>query len=286
LELAPLTPAIGAEVHGLDPTVPLDAATINAFEAALAAHGVLFFRGLAMSAAQQRDFAAGFGPLQSHPAYGTVDGVPEVTILESTPEKPTKIELWHTDMTFRPAPPKLTMLHAPVVPAAGGDTQWSSMTAAFDALSDRLQSLLSSLEAVHDFSWGFRESLAEPGGRERLADAVAANPPVKHPVVVTHPVSGRRGLYVNRLFTTRIDGMKARESRALLDFLFDHVAEPEFVCRFRWAPGDFAVWDNRCTQHKPVNDYFPALRRMHRVTVEGTPPVAWAGSAGPAVATA
>ncbi|HSG87583.1 MAG TPA: TauD/TfdA family dioxygenase [Pseudomonadales bacterium] len=280
MELLPLTPAIGAEVLGFDPTVPMDAATCNAFETALAERGVLFFRDLDMTPVQQRDFAAAFGPLQSHPAYGTVAGTSEVTILESTAEKPSKIEMWHTDMTFRRDPPKITMLHARIIPPTGGDTLWSSMTAAFDGLSDRLQSFLSSLTGVHDFSWGFKESLAEPGGRERLAEAVAANPPVEHPVVVTHPLTGRRGLYVNSLFTVAIKGMKQRESRALLDLLFAHVVEPEYVVRFRWAANSFAVWDNRCTQHKPVNDYFPAHRLMHRVTVEGEAPAAWGALTG------
>lgn len=272
MELVSLTPAIGAEVRGLDPTVPMDVATRNAFELALAERGVLFFRNLDMTAVQLRDFAAAFGSLQTHPAYGAVDGTDAVTILESTAERPTKIEQWHTDMTFRHAPPKITMLHARIIPSTGGDTLWSSMTAAFDGLSDRLQQFLSSLTALHDFSFGFRESLAEPGGRERLAEAVAANPPVEHPVVAVHPLTGRRGLYVNSLFTVSIKGMKARESRALLDLLFSHVTEPEYVCRFRWSRNAFAVWDNRCTQHKPVNDYHPAHRLMHRVTVNGEAP--------------
>lgn len=274
MELLPLTPAIGAEVRGLDPTVPMDTATRNAFELALAERGVLFFRATDMTPVQLRDFAAALGPLQTHPAYGTVAGTDAVTILESTAERPTKIEQWHTDMTFRHAPPKITMLHAQRIPPAGGDTLWSSMTAAFDGLSAPLQRFLCTLTAVHDFSAGFRESLAEPGGRERLADAVAANPPVEHPVVVVHPLTGRRGLYVNSLFTVAIRGMRARESRALLDLLFAHVTEPEYVCRFRWVPGALAVWDNRCTQHKPVNDYFPAHRLMHRVTVDGEAPAA------------
>lgn len=274
MELLPLTPAIGAEVRGFDPTVPMDATTRNGFEQALAERGVLFFRDLAMTPVQLRDFAAAFGSLQTHPAYGTVDGTDAVTILESTAERPTKIEQWHTDMTFRHAPPKITMLHAQIIPPTGGDTLWSSMTAAHDGLSDHLQRFLSSLTAVHDFSFGFRESLAEPGGRERLAEAVAANPPVEHPVVTVHPLTGRRGLYINSLFTVAIKGMRARESRALLELLFAHVIEPEYVCRFPWAPGSLAVWDNRCTQHKPVNDYFPAHRLMHRVTVDGERPVA------------
>ncbi len=266
------TPQIGALVTGADLSRPLAGNEVATFEQALADHGVLFFRDQDLTPVQQRDFAAAFGPLHGHPAYATVAGVPEVTILESTAGRPSLIELWHTDMTFRETPPLGTMLLARIVPETGGDTQWASMTAAFAGLSDAMQSFLSSLTAVHDFSYGFKESLAAPGGRERLAEAVAANPPVRHPVVVRHPVSGERALYVNSLFTTHIEGMKARESRALLDFLFSHLCEPEYVCRFRWTPGAIAFWDNRHTQHKPVNDYFPAHRLMHRITIEGSRP--------------
>lgn len=267
-----VAPHIGALVSGADLTRPLSDQEVAEFEQALATHGVLFFRDQNLTPAQQRDFAAAFGPLHGHPAYATVDSIPEVTILESTSERPTLIEQWHSDMTFREEPPLGTLLLARVVPETGGDTQWASMTAAFAALSDTMQSFLSSLTAIHDFSYGFKESLAAPGGRERLADAVAAHPPVSHPVVVRHPVSGDRGLYVNSLFTTHVEGMKPRESRALLDFLFSHVRAPEFVCRFRWTPGAIAFWDNRHTQHKPVNDYFPAHRLMHRITIHGSRP--------------
>lgn len=267
-----LTTHIGALVTGADLSRPLSTQEVAEFEQALAHHGVLFFRDQNLTPAEQRDFAAAFGPLHGHPAYATVEGVPEVTILESTAQQPTLIEQWHSDMTFRAEPPLGTMLLARIIPETGGDTQWASMTAAYEGLSDAMQSLLSSLTAVHDFSHGFRESLAAPGGRERLADAVAANPPVRHPVVTRHPVSGARALYVNSLFTTHIEGMKSRESRALLDFLFSHVIEPEYVCRFRWSPGAIAFWDNRHTQHKPVNDYFPAHRLMHRITIQGSRP--------------
>jgi len=271
LELVDLTPAIGSEVRGVD-LARIDDAGLQALERALAERGLLVFRDCTITPAEQSAFAGRLGELQTHPAYDTVPGAPAVTILESTPERPTKIEAWHTDMTFRPAPPKITMLHAQVLPPTGGDTLYASMAAAYDALSAPLRAFLDGLEAVHDFRFGFRESLAEPGGAERLARAVADNPPVRHPVVAAHPLTGRRGLYVNSLFTTRIDGMKAHESRALLDFLFAHVVEPEFTVRLRWAPGTLAIWDNRCTQHKPVNDYFPAHRRMHRVTIEGEAP--------------
>ena len=165
-----------------------------------------------------------------------------------------------------------TVLKSVVTPPKGGDTLWASMTAAYDALSVPMQHFLSSLTAVHDFSWGFKESLAEPGGRERLADAVAAYPPVRHPVIRTHPESGRKVLFVNSLFTTHIEGLSAGESRAVLDFLFDHVRTPEFSVRFQWQPHSIAIWDNRSTQHKPVNDYFPAHRRMERITIDGDMP--------------
>jgi taurine dioxygenase len=201
-----------------------------------------------------------------------VVGFPEITILESTPEKPTKIEAWHTDMTFLQCPPMATMLKSVVIPPRGGDTLWSSMTAAYEALSFSMQEFLCELTAVHDFSYGFKESLAEPGGRERLADAVAANPPVRHPVIRTHPETGKKALFVNSLFTTHIEGLRPAESNALLGLLFEHVRTEEFTCRFRWDEDCLAIWDNRCTQHRPVNDYFPAHRRMERITIDGDKP--------------
>jgi taurine dioxygenase len=142
------------------------------------------------------------------------------------------------------------------------------MSAAFAGLSDQMQSLLSGLTAVHDFSHGFRESLAEPGGSERLAAMVRDNPPVEHPIVRTHPESGKRGLYVNSLFTMGIKGMKEKESRVLLEFLYQHVTTPEFTCRFRWQTHSVAFWDNRITQHKPINDYWPQHRKMQRITID------------------
>lgn len=278
MELTDLTPAIGSEVHGVD-LASLEGDALADLELALARRGLLVFRDCPITPAQQSAFAARLGTIQTHPAYDTVPDAPGVTILESTPEKPTKIEMWHTDMTFRPAPPKITMLHAQVLPPSGGDTLYASSTAAWQALSEPMRMLLANLSAVHDFRQGFRESLAEPGGAERLADALAANPPVEHPVVARHPVSGEQALYVNSLFTTHIKGMTARESRAILQLLYAHLIEPEFTVRLRWAPETLAIWDNRSTQHKPVNDYFPAHRRMHRVTIEGDAPKAALGIA-------
>ena len=136
-----------------------------------------------------------------------------------------------------------------------------------------MQDFLSSLTAIHDFSYGFKESLEAPGGRERLAQMVLDNPPQEHPVVRTHPESGKKGLFVNCLFTSAIKGMKEGESRALLNFLFSHMESPEYSCRMHWQADSVAFWDNRITQHRPINDYWPQHRKMQRITIDGDRPV-------------
>ncbi len=272
IQAKPLAAALGAEISGIDLRKSLDAETISTLKQLLAQYQVIFFRDQDIDSAQHKALAEAFGPLQSHPAYGTVEGYPEITILESTPDKPTKIEEWHTDMTFMPKPPLGSILRSRISPEVGGDTSWASLGAAYDGLSDKMQSFLSSLSAVHDFAHGFRHSLAEPGGRERLARALEENPPVEHPVIRTHPESGRKMIFVNSLFTTHIVGMNECESEALLGFLFKHCIKDEFTCRFRWEENSIAFWDNRSTLHKPINDYFPAHRRMERITIDGGKP--------------
>ena len=264
--------AIGAELQAINLADGINGELAATLRALLNEHEVLFLRDQAISAADQKALAEVFGPLQTHPAYGTVEGFPEVMILESTRDNPSKIEVWHSDMTFRQHPPSVTVLRGITIPEVGGDTLFASMTAAYKGLSSGMQSYLEGLTAVHDFSHGFRESLAEPGGRERLADAVAANPPVRHPVVQTHPETGKKVLFVNALFTTHIDGLPPLESAEVLQFLWRHASLPEFTCRFSWAPDSLVLWDNRSTQHKPVNDFFPATRRLHRVVSEGDQP--------------
>ena len=272
LDIKPVAGALGAEVCGLDLSQDLSAEDTLRIRKLLNTYEVIFFRDQDISPAYQKALALSFGPLQTHPAYSTVEGFPEITILESTPEKPTKIEAWHSDMTFREHPPLGTVLKSVITPPKGGDTLWASMTAAYEGLSFHMQTFLEGLIAVHDFSHGFRESLAEPGGKERLADAVAANPPVKHPVIRTHPETGKKVIFVNSLFTTHIEGMRPAESEAILAFLYQHVVTPEYTCRFQWQPHSIAIWDNRSTQHKPINDYFPAHRRMERITIDGDKP--------------
>lgn len=268
----PIAGALGAEITGIDLTQEISALQFEQLQQLLVEHQVIFFRDQDISPAQHKALAQWFGPLQSHPAYGTVAGFPEITILESTADKPTKIEQWHTDMTFRQQPPLGTILRSRIVPERGGDTLWASLGAAYDGLSDKMQNFLSGLSAIHDFAFGFRHSLAEPGGRERLAQALTDNPPVQHPVISTHPSSGRKMVFVNRLFTTAIVGMKEKESRALLEFLYQHCESDEYSCRFQWRENSIAFWDNRSTLHKPINDYFPAHRLMERITIDGAAP--------------
>lgn len=270
-ECEPLTVNIGAVVHGIDLTRKLTESELDSIRKALLEYEVIFFRDQDLSSQNHRDLAAYFGEPHVHPAYNSVEGYPELCILESTPENPTKIELWHTDMTFSAEPPMGSFLRAVEVPEIGGDTCWGSTTAAFEALDEKLKQRLKKLEAVHSFEYGFKESIAEKG-RDAFREALEKNPPVRHPVVRTHPESGKQGLFVNRLFTTHIEGLAPEESAELLEFLYQHMLKEEFTVRFRWQKNSIAIWDNRCTIHKPVNDYFPNYRHLRRITVKGDRP--------------
>lgn len=271
-DVTPVAGALGAEIRGIDLGSELSAGQTAEIRRLMVEHEVIFFRDQDIPPDRQKALALSFGPLQTHPAYATVEGFPEITILESTAENPTKIEAWHSDMTFRQHPPLGTVLRSVVIPERGGDTLWSSMTAAYAGLSEPMKQFLEGLTAVHDFAHGFKESLAEPGGRERLADAVAANPPVRHPVIRVHPESGRKVIFVNSLFTTHIEGLSGAESDAVLQFLYRHIETDEYTCRFNWEANCLAIWDNRSTQHKPINDYFPQHRMLHRITIDGDKP--------------
>ena len=273
LEVRKAAGALGAFVSGVSlADVARDSALFERLHALALEHQVLFFRGQHIEPLDFQAFARRFGPVLGHPAYPLVPGTEDVQVLESTPEAPSKIEEWHSDMTFSATPPTYTLLHGQIIPEYGGDTLWASAVAAYDALSKPMQGLLDGLQAVHDFRHGFRESLAEPGGEQRLAGAVAANPPVSHPLIRTHPESGARAIYVNPLFTTHIEGLTASESRDILNFLYRHTVTPEFTVRLSWEPHTAVIWDNRSVQHKPVNDFFPQHRKLHRVTITGDRP--------------
>ncbi len=268
LEFSSVSGSIGALVGGIDLCEPLTAEQFEALNHALMEHEVLFFRDQPLKPENHAGLADMFGQPQLHEAYPHVKDYPQITILENDKENPSLIEMWHTDMTFRECPPLGSILHGVIIPEKGGDTLFASMSAAYQGLSDHMQSFLSGLSAIHDFTFGFKESLEAPGGRERLAEMVNSNPPVEHPVVRTHPISGKKCLYVNSLFTSKIKGLKEKESRAILDFLFDHMVQPEYTCRFDWEPDSIAFWDNRITQHKPINDYYPQHRKLQRITID------------------
>jgi len=272
LEIKPMAGALGAEIHGLDLSGELAGEQVARLRALLNEYEVIFFRDQDIGPAAQKALALCFGPLQTHPAYETVEGFPELTILESTPEKPTKIEAWHSDMTFRKHPPMGTVLRSLVVPPKGGDTLWASMYAAYEALSEPMKQFLSGLTATHDFAYAFADSVIAQAGAEKLEAQRKKNPPTSHPVIRTHPETGRPLLYVSETFTSRINELSPAESKALLAMLVEHIRRPEFQVRITWEPGTLAFWDNRATQHYAARDYVPHHRVMHRVTLLGDAP--------------
>jgi taurine dioxygenase len=269
MRVEPIAGALGAEVSGVDLAAPLDARTKKALEEAWYRHQVLFFRGQKLTQEQHKAFALQFGEIFTHPVLQPLkeSGQPEVFVLESQPDRPYVASAWHTDVTFEQEPPMASILRAVTVPAAGGDTMWASMYAAYDALSDRMKSILADLTAVHDP--GFFRVIAKSQGN----DVFAGREPTVHPVIRTHPVTGRKCLFVNQTFTHHIRGLHSAESEALLGFLYRHVDRPEFSCRFRWEPDSVAMWDNRCTQHRVIPDALDAHRKMERLTLVGDRPV-------------
>ena len=274
LDITPLSPALGAIVSGIDLRQPLDDSKQQALEQALLAHQVLFFRDQPLEPTQQAAFAARFGDLHIHPIYPNIPEQPQVLVLDTAVTDVRDNAIWHTDVTFLETPALGAVLAAKQLPAYGGDTLWASSSAAFEALSKPLQRLLDGLTASHDFTRSF--PLERFGNShealERYHEVQRQHPPVIHPVVRTHPVTGRKGLFVNEGFTTRINELEPAESDALLRLLFAHSTRPEFSIRWRWQENDVAFWDNRITQHYAVDDYRPARRVMHRATILGDRP--------------
>lgn len=274
IDIHPLSPALGAQISGIDLSRDLTGEQRNVIEQALLDHQVLFFRDQPITPQQQARFAAHFGDLHIHPIYPNVPEQPEVLILDTAVTDVRDNAIWHTDVTFLPTPALGAVLSAKQVPAYGGDTLWASGIAAFEALSRPMQALLDGLTATHDFTRSFplerfgntAEDLA------RWEETRRKNPPLSHPVIRTHPVSGRKALFVNEGFTTRIDELEAAESEAILKLLFAHGTRPEFTLRWRWQANDVAMWDNRVTQHYAVDDYRPQRRVMHRATILGDAP--------------
>ncbi|MFT4267350.1 MAG: TauD/TfdA family dioxygenase [Xenophilus sp.] len=268
-DASPVTPAIGAEVSGIDITRPLNPLQVQELGAALVRHQVLFFRDQPFDVERQKAFGRYFGELHVHPSAPSVPGHPEVLRIHADAESTIVAgERWHSDVSCDARPPAASILYLHTVPSGGGDTLFASGFAAYDALSERLKALLDGLSATHDGDHVFRGRFNNYG---RAGDG-RPHPRHSHPVVRTHPVSGRKALFVNPGFTTHIDGLPRGESRALLDFLYAHTQKPDFQVRFRWRADSVAFWDNRSTQHLAVWDYFPQVRSGHRVTLRGDTP--------------
>ncbi|SVA40839.1 uncharacterized protein METZ01_LOCUS93693 [marine metagenome] len=262
--------ALGATIQEIDLREPLDESLTAFISQALAENEVIFFRDQDISPQQHKDFALRFGKLQSHPVYPTIEGFPEITILENDEDNPSKIEKWHTDMTFKQTPPLGSILLGKVIPKKGGDTLFASLSAAFSDLPKEMRESLQAMNAIHSFEHGFKESLSEPYGREKLSQALKDNPPVEHPVIRTHPITGKKLIFVNSLFTLKIKSLSDSKSKELLDFLCDHIKQEKYQCRFSWEVNSIAFWDNRSVIHKPDNNYWPQVRRMERITIDDT----------------
>ncbi|MDP1631505.1 MAG: TauD/TfdA family dioxygenase [Caulobacter sp.] len=272
LTLSPMTPTIGAEVEGIDLTRPLTPAIVSALRQALLDWKVLFFRGQDISTEQHLAFARCFGDLEVHPFAPHKPDYPEVLAITHNDKNKGRENTWHSDVTWRAEPSLGSILRAIELPPVGGDTLFADMYAAYDGLSDEVKAKIDGAMAVHDFAH-FRVAMRKRGLSEEQITAMNEKyPMVEHPVVRTHPETGRKAIYVNAAFTQHIVGMEKGESDALLAHLYAQAAIPEYQCRFRWTPNAIAFWDNRASQHYAASDYFPAVRRMERVTVVGDRP--------------
>jgi taurine dioxygenase len=276
LVVEPITRVIGAEIGGVDIGRPLEPAVLAEIEQAFLDHHVLVFRDQSLSPAQQETFGAHFGSFAAHPFRPSMPGHPGLMRIAKEPHEQGNVGGgWHTDMTFAERPPKGSMLYAVELPPAGlGDTLFSSGEAAYEALSSGMRDLLGRLRAVHcaERIHGVAATAQDNEFRRRAARKPEVKKLTVHPVVRTHPQTGRKSLFVNPSFTMHFDGMSDHESEPLLRFLYQHMAKAEFVARVRWRVGTLVFWDNRCTQHYALNDYHGHRREMRRLMLEGDAP--------------
>jgi taurine dioxygenase len=265
--------SLGAEILGVDLKAPMDDDAFAAFEAALVEHKVLAVRDQFLTTEQHVAFSRRFGELEVHPMRPQ-GKFPEILVLDNHKDNPVlSTDVWHSDTTFRKTPTKYTILRCEIMPEFGGDTLWANMEATYEGLSDTFRAMISGLRAVHDFQ-NFRVLFKNTeDDRIKLHRMEDMFPNPSHPVVRTHPVTGRKSIYVNPQFTLRIEGLEPAESRAILDVLFAQARVPEYQFRIRWTPGTIVFWDNRSTQHYAANDYYPQRRRMERTAVAGDVPV-------------
>jgi taurine dioxygenase len=271
IQVSRVTPHIGAEIDGIDLSQPLGNQTYKEVHDALMEHQVIFFRDQEMTLDQHKAFSSLFGELHIHPAYGMeIEGHPELLIIHA--DETTTFAAgsggWHSDVSADAEPPMGSILRLTDVPNTGGDTLFASMYAAYESLSDALQQFLSGLTAVHGSEHVYTGRYSHSA---HMRDE--EYPTAEHPVVRTHPETGRKGLFVNEIFTTHIKDMKPLESKAILGMLYEHIRQPDFQCRFKWRANSIAFWDNRCAQHFAMFDYFPEVRHGYRFTIKGDRPV-------------
>jgi len=279
LDVRPITGSFGADIHGVDLSKPLNSETTAAIEAAFADHQVLAFRGQSLDVNQLEAFALQFGEFGDTPFITPVDGHPNVlaVVREADEDGALFGGSWHSDWSFQTAPPSATILYGSDVPNAGGDTVFANQYLAYETLSPGMKRMLEGVNAVHSArrSYGPQGVFGRPdpnaamhiqGGEEALSTR-------SHPIVRTHPVTGRKLLFVNDVYTIGIEDMNGPESKALLGYLLEHSKQVSFLCRVRWEPGTLTMWDNRCVQHHAINDYPGVRREMYRVTLAGEVPV-------------
>ena len=274
INVKPQSAALGAVIEGLDLAQDLSDSTLEELKSALGRYSVIFFRNQDLTPQQHIDLAERWGSINVNRFFKPLEGYPKIAqVIKEADQKENIGGIWHTDPSYDEIPAMGSMLYARKVPEVGGDTLFSSMYLAYEALSDSMKEMLSGLKAWHSsrhaFGYGSAESEHYEDGR--LANPDLATQDALHPVVITHPLTGRKALYVNADFTVRFDGWTVEESKPLLDFLYAHGARQEFTCRFQWEAGSIAFWDNRATWHYTINDYHGEQRIMHRITLEGVP---------------
>jgi taurine dioxygenase len=272
IEARRISGALGAEISGLDLSKPLTKKDFDEIKKRWLEHLVLFFRQQNLTPVQFMAFAAQFGEPVEYPMVQGIKGFPKIIEVKKLEHERVAFGgIWHTDTAYLERPPMASMLLARELPPFGGDTLFASMYLAFESLSPGLKKLLEGLKAVNSSTKAdaskTREDVIKNSGKEATKNYVA-----EHPVVRTHPETGRKALYVNSGHTVRFAGWTEEESVPLLNFLYQHQTRPEFTCRFVWQPGSIALWDNRCAQHNPVNDYHGYRRVMHRITLAGDVP--------------
>ncbi len=273
IDVLPLTGAIGAEISGVDISEPLPAETIGEIRQALLDHLVIFLRDQQITPEQQIAFVSRFGEPDIYPFVKGLEDYPEIIPVLKLPEETVNFGgIWHSDTVYQAQPPMGTVLYAKELPPVGGDTLFANQYQAYEALSAPLRDFLDGLTAINSAA----KRSAAATRSDRVSDAGTGRQEVleaEHPVVRTHPETGRKALYVNTGHTIRFGGMTEAESTPILEFLYQHQIKPEFCCRFVWSPGAIAFWDNRCAQHYPINDYHGHTRLLHRITLKGDKPV-------------